>query len=157
MPLVLVIIDTMIAGAGYTKDGQESDAAATQAVMNTMKAVAKRTRAFVFGVDHFGKAIETGTRGSSAKEGSGDVVIALLGDKSITGEVTNTRLALRKRRGGPNGEEHPFSVRVVAMGTDIFDKPMSTLVIDWGTAHTPQTTTQDQRWSKSLRLLRQVL
>jgi AAA domain len=157
LPLVQVTIDTMIAGAGYTKDGQESDAAATQAVMNTMKAVAKRTRSFVFGVDHFGKAIETGTRGSSAKEGSGDVVIALLGDKSITGEVTNTRLALRKRRGGPNGEEHPFSVRVVAMGTDIFDKAMSTLVIDWGTAHSPQTTTQDQRWSKSLRLLRQVL
>ena len=157
VPLVLVIIDTMIAGAGYTKDGQESDAATTQMVMNTMKAVAKRAKCFVFGIDHFGKAVETGTRGSSAKEGSGDVVLALLGDKSVGGEVTNTRLALRKRRGGQNGEEHPFSVRVVDMGLDVRDKPMSTLVLDWRPAQAAQATPAKERWSKSIRLLRQVL
>ena len=106
LPLVLIIIDTVIAGSGYSKDGQENDASAGQAVMNTLKEVAKRMHCFVFGVDHFGKAVETGTRGTSAKEGSADVVIAMLGDKSVGGEVTNTRLALRKRRGGANGEEH---------------------------------------------------
>jgi hypothetical protein len=156
VPLVLIIIDTMIAGAGYTKDGQESDSAAGQAVMNTLKQVAKRTGCFVFGVDHFGKTIETGTRGTSAKEGSADVVIAMLGNRSVSREVTNTRLALRKRRGGPNGEEHPFTVRRVDMGLDVRGKPMSTLVIDWSTAETPQPAAKE-RWSKSLRLLRQVL
>jgi hypothetical protein len=55
LPLVLIVVDTIIAGAGYTKDGQDNDAAAGQAVMNTLKAVAKRTGTFVFGVDHFGK------------------------------------------------------------------------------------------------------
>jgi hypothetical protein len=154
VPLVLIVIDTIIAGAGYSKDGQENDAAAGQVVMNTLKAVASRMDCFVFGIDHFGKAVETGTRGTSAKEGSADVVIAMLGDKSVSGEVTNTKLALRKRRGGANGEEHPFTARKVDMGLDQFRKPMSTLVLDWGTAQVPQA---KQRWSKSLRFLRQVL
>jgi hypothetical protein len=156
VPLVLIVIDTIIAGAGYTRDGQDNDAAAGQAIMNTLKTVAKQTGAFVFGVDHFGKAIETGTRGTSAKEGSADVVIAMLGDKSVSGEVTNTKLALRKRRGGANGEAHPFTARKIDMGPDQFGKPMSTLVLDWGTAQIPQATPRE-RWSKSLRLLRQVL
>ena len=62
VPLVLIIIDTVIAGSGYYKDGQENDAAAGQVLMNTLKAIAKRTGTFVFGIDHFGKAVETGTR-----------------------------------------------------------------------------------------------
>jgi hypothetical protein len=157
VPLVLIVIDTLIAGSGYTKDGQESDAAAGQAIMNTLRDVARRMQCFVIAIDHFGKAIETGTRGTSAKEGSADVVLAMLGDKSITGEITNTRLALRKRRGGPNGEEHPFTVRSVDMGPDEHGKLMTTLVIDWGTAQTPQAAATKERWSKSLRLLRQVL
>lgn len=156
VPLVLIVIDTVIAGAGYSRDGQENDAAAGQAVMSTLASVAKRCRCFVLGIDHFGKTVETGTRGSSAKESAADVVIALLGDKSVSGDVTNTRLALRKRRGGRNGEEYPFTVRKVDMGLDSFGKPMSTLVIDWGTAQTPQADTK-QRWTKSLRLLRSIL
>jgi hypothetical protein len=156
IPLVLIIIDTIIAGAGYTRDGQDNDAAAGQVVMNTLKAVASRMGCFVFGIDHFGKAIETGTRGTSAKEGSADVVIAMLGDRSVSGEVTNTKLALRKRRSGANGEEHPFTVRKVDMGPDQFGKPMSTLVLDWNAAQAPQAAAKE-RWSKSLRLLRQVL
>ena len=65
---------------------------------------------------------------------------------------------LRKRRGGANGQEFPFRPRVVAMGTDRFGKPMSTLVIDWGaTTEAPTAAKADPRWSKSLRLLRQVL
>src|SRR5262249_13562616 len=57
---------------------------------------------------HCGKDVNVGTRGTSAKEGAADVVLAMLGEKPITGEVTNTRLAIRKRRGGSNGEEFPF-------------------------------------------------
>jgi hypothetical protein len=124
--------------------------------MNTLKTVARRMKCFVIGIDHFGKAVETGTRGTSAKEGSADVVLAMLGDKSVSGEVVNTRLALRKRRGGRNGEEHPFSVRTVDMGVDNRGKPMSTLVLDWG-AQTPRPAAAKDRWTKSLRLLRQVL
>src|SRR5262249_38139346 len=85
-----------------------------------------------------------------------DVIVAMLGDRSTSGEVTNTRLALRKRRGGPNGEEHPFTARKVDMDPDQFGKPQSTLVLDWGATQTSQATAKE-RWSKSLRLLRQVL
>src|SRR6516165_771535 len=112
---------------------------------------------FVMGIDHFGKTVETGTRGTSAKEGSADVVIAMLGDKSVSGEVTNTRLALRKRRGGANGEEHPFTARKGDMGPDQFGKPMSTLVLDWGTAQAPQPAATKDRWAKWLQRLRRVL
>ena len=159
LPLSLIVIDTMVAAAGYAREGQENDAAAGQAVMNTLRQVARKAGCFVLAIDHFGKAIETGTRGSSAKEASADVVLALLGDKSIGGEVTNTRLALRKRRGGANGQEFPFRPRVVDMGMDRFGKPMSTLVIDWGAAaaDAPAAGRTDPRWSRSLRLLRQVL
>ena len=156
VPLVLIIIDTVIASSGYHRDGQENDAAAGQAIMNTLRQVARQMRCFVFGVDHFGKSVETGTRGTSAKESSADVVIAMLGDKAVSGEVTNTRLALRKRRGGINGEEHPFTVRKRDMGPDQFGKPMSTLVLDWSAAQIPQHVAKEH-WSKSLRLLRQVL
>jgi hypothetical protein len=157
VPLVLIIIDTIIAGAGYTKDGQDNDAAAGQVVMNTLKAVAKRIGCFVTGIDHFGKAVETGTRGTSAKEGSADVVIAMLGERATSGKVTNTRLALRKRRGGPNGEEHAFTARKVDMGPDQFGKPMSTLVLDWDSAQDQQAAAAKDRWSKSTRRLCQVL
>jgi AAA domain len=159
LPFVLIIVDTMIAGAGYNRDGQENDAAAGQAVMQTLKEVAKQMRCFVFGVDHFGKSIETGTRGTSAKESSADVVLAMLGDRGVSGEVTNTRLALRKRRGGANGEEHPFAVRKVEMGVDKFGKPMSTLVLDWGrpTEKPHPSDAKGQHWSKATRRLRQIL
>jgi hypothetical protein len=159
VPLVLIIIDTIIAAAGYTRDGAENDAAAGQAVMNTLKTVARRMKCFAFGIDHFGKTVETGTRGTSAKEGSADVVIAMLGDRSVGGEVTNTKLALRKRRGGRNGEEHPFTARKVDMDPDQFGKPMSTLVLDWGStqAGQPADANDKQRWKKPTRRLRQVL
>ena len=132
LPLALIVIDTMIAAAGYAKEGQDNDTATGQMVMGTMREVARKAGCFVFGVDHFGKDVSTGTRGTSVKEGTGDVIFALLGEKTLAGEVTHTRLALRKRRGGKNGEEFPFQPRVVDMGVDNRGFPMSTLVIDWG-------------------------
>ena len=36
--------------------------------MNALKAVAQAIGCFVLGVDHFGKDIQAGTRGASAKE-----------------------------------------------------------------------------------------
>jgi hypothetical protein len=60
--------------------GLAADAALGQAVMHTLAEVARRMCCFVFGIDHFGKAVRTGTRGTSAKEGRA-VVLATLGDK----------------------------------------------------------------------------
>ena len=43
-----------------------------------------------------------------AKESASDLVLACLGDKSLSGSVSNTRLAVRKNRGGQQGQEYPF-------------------------------------------------
>src|SRR5262249_53332146 len=80
-PLVLIIVDTVAKAAGYAKPGDENDAAVGQMLMNCFSDVSNATGALVLGVDHFGKAADTGTRGTSAKEAAADVILALLGNK----------------------------------------------------------------------------
>jgi hypothetical protein len=155
LPLALIVIDTVIDAAGFTKPGDENDAALGQVIMGRLAGLARQTGALVLGIDHFGKAIETGTRGSSAKEGRADVVLALLGDKSVSGEVTVTRLAVRKNRSAPSGREHAFKVRSVELGTDQEGRPITSLVIEWGDS--PAKRDDYDGWTKSLALLRRVL
>src|SRR5262245_16209575 len=158
LPLVLIEIDTLIAAAGFTKEGAENDAAAGQAIMHALMQLARNAHCFVFGVDHFGKDVNVGTRGSSAKEGAADVVLATLGDKAVSGEVTNTRLALRKRRSGANGQEFPFKTRVVDMGVNSRGNPETTLVLDWGsTVPPPKTAKEDWGKTKGIKLLRRII
>ena len=107
LPLGLIVIDTIAACAGYARAGDENDPAAGQAVMNVLKALAQALGCFVLGVDHFGKNLEAGTRGASSKEAASDLVLACLGDKELSGSVVNTRLAVRKNRGGQQGQEYP--------------------------------------------------
>jgi hypothetical protein len=152
--LVLVFIDTIITAAGYTRSGDENDAAMAQRVMAALAGLSRKTEALVIGVDHFGKNSETGTRGSSAKEGHADVVIAVLADRELTGSVTNTRLALRKLREGGAGLELPFTAKPIEIGNDDDDEPVVRVVIEWSGAAAPPS---DAAWSKSLRLLRQIL
>jgi len=158
LPLVMVVIDTMILAAGYTKDGADNDTATTNLVLRTMAELATQVGCFVFGVDHFGKDVNVGTRGNSVKEGNADVVLALLGDKAITGEVINCRLALRKRRSGANGQEFPFKPRVIDMGLNSRGKRETTLVLDWGTGAEPRQAGKDE-WGKGkgVKLLRRIV
>jgi len=159
LPLALIVIDTIGRSAGYEKSGDENDAATGFKIMKVMSTLSARTGAFGLGVDHFGKAIETGTRGTSSKEGDVDVVLALLGDKGIGGAITETRLCARKRRSGPNGEEFPFGVRIVDMGVDEDGDQITTLTVDWTAPEPGKSKTQspDDGWTKSLRLLRRTL
>jgi hypothetical protein len=155
LPLALIIIDTLVDAAGFAKPGDENDAAVNQIIMGRLADLARQTGALVLGIDHFGKAVETGTRGSSAKEGRADVVLALLGEKSVTGKVTNTRLAIRKNRSGPSGREHAFTVRVVDLGAN--PEPITSLVIDWGGEPAKTKGDDEDGWTKSLTLLRRIL
>jgi hypothetical protein len=132
LPLGLIIIDTIAACAGYRRAGDENDNAVGQALMNVLKAVAQEIGCFVLGVDHFGKDLQAGTRGAYSKESSGDVVLACLGNKELSGTVTNTRLAVRKHRGGRQGQEYPFTLRVVeAPEPDEDGEPVTSMVVDW--------------------------
>jgi hypothetical protein len=132
LPLGLIIIDTVAASAGYNTPGAENDNAINQALMNVMRVVGRALTCFVLGVDHFGKQLETGTRGSSAKEASADLVLACLGERELGGQVFNTRLAVRKNRSGPQGMEYPFVLREVeGEEPDEDGEPITTRVVDW--------------------------
>jgi hypothetical protein len=95
--LVLIIIDTMSAAAGFKDENSSSEG---QTVMNVLNELSKRTGALVVACDHFGKMAETGTRGTSAKEASADFVVACLAERIQTGKITNLRIAVRKLRSG---------------------------------------------------------
>jgi hypothetical protein len=156
LPLALIVFDTIIAAAAFAKSGDENDAAVGQQLMAALGEISRATGAFVLGVDHFGKAVETGTRGTSAKEAAADVVLALLAEKALSGEVTAPRLFIRKRRGGPAGVEHPFTVKAVPLGEDEDGEAISSLVVDFTMAISPPTDDAG-KWTPSLRLLRKVL
>jgi AAA domain len=158
MPLALILIDTVAATAGFKKSGDENDAVLGAALMKAgLGEIARCTKTFTLGVDHFGKTAETGTRGSSGKEDNADVVLATLGEKTMAGAVTNPRLAVRKTRGGVAGREYPFTTRVVDTGVvDAKLRPIKTLAITWGTEGTATVAKQD-RWPKTLVLLRRVI
>ena len=153
-PVSLIWIDTMITAAGFAA-GEDNDTAAAQNVMNALRVVSQRTGALVVGIDHFGKVVDTGTRGSSAKEGAADAVIVLLADRELSGGVKNTRLAVRKQRDGLSGFEIPFTARIVETGTDADGDPITAPVIDWQA--TQQPSQGDGRWSPTTQLLRRVL
>ena len=158
VPVVLVFVDTVVTAAGYSKSGDDNDAAVAQRLMSVLAGLSQMTGALVVGLDHFGKISETGTRGSSAKEGAADIVLALLADRETGGSVSNTRLAVRKLRDGPCGLELPFVPRTVEVGTDPDGDPVTRVTIDWApAARSSQTGSDQDGWTKSLRLLRRTL
>ena len=155
LPVALVWIDTLVSAAGYNS-GEDSDTAAAQKVMNTLRTTSQRTGALVVAIDHFGKVMETGTRGSSAKEGAADTVIAMLAERELSGGVKNTRLAVRKQRDGVSGFEIPFTARIVETGADDDGDPITAPIIHW--QPTRDSARQvDARWTPSMQLLRRVL
>src|SRR5262249_6763947 len=155
VPLVLICIDTMIAAAAYANAGDDNDTAVAQKVMSVLSGLSQQTGAFALGIDHFGKDVNVGTRGSSVKEGHADAVLALLGDRQVNGTVTNNRLAVRKLREGPSGLELPFAPRDVTIGTDPDGEEITRKVIDWDKHVTSKP--DDAGWSKSLQLFRRIL
>ena len=150
VPTVLVLIDTYSVAAGFAASGDDSDVSATQKTFNALRYVHKHTGAAVVVVDHFGKMMESGTRGSSNKEGNADAVLATLADKELNGTISNTRLAVRKQRDGRSGFEIPFTPQVVELGLDEDGDPITAVVLDWGS---PRMTAHPVRKSKDLTLL----
>ncbi|MFJ7441287.1 AAA family ATPase [Methylorubrum thiocyanatum] len=156
MPLALIVVDTVAAGAGFD---DENSAAEAQRVMNALERLSHRTGAFVFGVDHFGKSTETGTRGSSAKEAAADVVLAMLASRDEAGNVSNTRMAVRKLRGGRIGQETPYILQPIEIGTDRWGESITTCIVDWQTDRTSAAAVEAVRrkWPTSLRVFQAAL
>lgn len=156
LPLALIVVDTVAAGAGFM---DENSAAEAQRVMNALEAISYKTGAFVLGVDHFGKAVETGTRGSSAKEAAADVVLAMLATRDEAGSISNTRMAIRKVRGGRCGYEIPYSLDVVIVGEAYDREPITTCIVNWQTDRTSGAAVAvvKERWPTSLKVFRSAL
>ncbi|KQP91572.1 hypothetical protein ASF57_23030 [Methylobacterium sp. Leaf117] len=145
LPLALIIIDTIAAGAGFE---DENSSAEGQKLMNAMAALSRRTGAFVMGVDHFGKTVESGTRGTSAKEAGADVVLAMLGTRDDAGHVSNTRMAVRKLRGGRSGFTIPYILDEVRIGETSEGDPITTCVVEWQeTVEAPAPKAAAPKWT----------
>jgi AAA domain-containing protein len=146
--LALIIFDTLSASVNF-KDA--NDAAEGQAVMNKLQALSKATGAFVLAVDHFGKDASAGTRGTSTKEASADVILALLADRDLAGNLSKTRMAVRKVRGGKPGDLFPFDLEVVQL-----ECGDSTCVIRWKPEQKADATAVSARpnWPRGLRVFR---
>lgn len=156
VPLALIVLDTIAAGAGFD---DENSAAETQKVMDALQALSNGTRAFVMGVDHFGKVVETGTRGSSAKEAAADVVLAMLATRGEAGDISNTRMAVRKVRGARCGYEIPYRLDVVTLGEASDGEPITTCVVRWDAGETSAAAVKavKERWPKSLKVFRDAM
>jgi hypothetical protein len=142
VPVAAIWFDTMVIAAGYTEAGQDNDTAATAKILGALRALANHTGAVVIGIDHFGKILETGTKGSSNKEATADAVLALLGDRELNGEVKNTRMAVRKQRDGINGLEVPFVARQIQTGLDEDGDVETAMVLDWKAEQTRAAVTK---------------
>jgi hypothetical protein len=85
----------------------------------------------VIGVDHYGKDQGAGLRGSSAKRGHVETVLACLVDRDKDEKPSNHRLLFEKIRDGEEGRIIPYRLKPVDMGRDEDGDPISTCVIQW--------------------------
>jgi hypothetical protein len=148
LPITLIWIDTYVTA---NSSGDDNDVAATQKAFNALRFVATSTGAFVAVVDHYGKILEAGTRGSSGKEGSADTVLATLAERDMNGAATSTRMAARKQRDGISGFELPFTPERIDLGLDDDGDPITAIVLDWGKQRSEPPKTG--RKSKAVKLL----
>ncbi len=151
LPLALIPIDTVSAAAGFD---DENSASETQKVMTALRELSRATGALVLPIDHYGKLVETGVRGSSAKSAAADAILACLGMRDPeNGNVSNHNLTIVKLRNGPTGRVVPFELR--ATETEFG----ATCVVDWrleALAVAPVARPKE-RWPKPLAIFKRAL
>jgi hypothetical protein len=155
LPLALIVIDALMPAAQF-KDADKSTEA--RQVMDMLAAIAREFEALVAPIDHFGKDISTGTRNASSKEDAADTILALLGERSLEGKLSNPRMALRKVKGAETGVEFPFEPHEVIVGETNDGRPIKTFVIDWRPPVDKEHSAKPpSRWPKSLQIFRRAL
>jgi hypothetical protein len=130
VPVALIVIDTLMAAAGYRDKGDENDSALGQRLKSILEYVSKKYNLFCMVVDHRGKNPQTGTRGTSAKDAWADCIIGCLAE-NVEGEVRNKKIAIVKVKGGEQGRQIPIRTRKIEFETPE-GRTESTLVMDWG-------------------------
>jgi hypothetical protein len=145
--LALIVIDTLSAAAGFD---DENSAAETQKVMTAIATLARETKTLAVLIDHYGKLMDTGVRGSSAKSASADAILACLGDRDqATGATSNRRVAITKLRRGPTGRIIPFKLAQTANGL--------TCTVIWQADLDPSAAPKRKAWPKTLIVFKRAL
>lgn len=152
--IVAVFFDTWARASGADDKGDDSDQGVTGAILKTLIAFQEHAKCVCVPIDHFGKDISRGVRGSSDKE-SIDGLLATLGERGISGPVTKTRLAVRKVKDAEAGFEIPFTPRVIETGIDEDDEPITALLLDWG--HPQDSPVPVEKPNTNVELLRASL
>jgi hypothetical protein len=147
LELALIGIDTLSAAAGFD---DENSAAETQRTMNVVAELARETKTLALLLDHYGKLVDTGVRGSSAKSAAADAILACLGDRDqATGATNNRRLAVAKLRAGPTGRVIPFRLEPTPDGL--------TCTVAWNTNDEAEPAPEGRQWTKGLRIFKRCL
>jgi hypothetical protein len=158
LPLALVLIDALMPAAQF-KDADKSTE--SRQVMDMLATVARDFEILIVVIDHFGKDVSTGTRNASTKEDAADSILALLGERSLEGKVSNPRMALRKVKGSEQGVIFSFEPREVVVGETDGGKPIKTYVIDWRAPVNEEAArpakSKTRAWPQSLLIFKQVL
>jgi hypothetical protein len=131
--LGLISIDTMTAAAEMTDD-QHNAAGTNQRIFNVLHALAHKYDCAVVVTDHLGKEASRGTRGSSAKEASADVVLTVTGTVNDDGICSNTAMTIKKLRGGAANKRITFGLQEVRMPLDEAGRRQDGVVIRWDVA-----------------------
>ena len=126
--LVAVFLDTMGLAACYEN---EDKAAQVQKVVSRLNKLSEVTGALVIGVDHYGKDQTAGLRGSSAKRGHVETILACLVDRDKDEKPKNHRLMFEKIRDGEEGRIVPYRLKQVERGRDEDGDLITTCVIQW--------------------------
>ena len=126
--LVTVGVDTMGLAACYENEDKASQ---VQKVISGLNKLSDATGALVIGVDHYGKHQDAGLRGSSAKRGHVETILACLCENGEDNTSKNLRLKFEKIRDGAEGRIIPYRLKSVNMGVDEDGDQVSTCIIQW--------------------------
>jgi hypothetical protein len=69
------------------------------------------------------------------KESAADAIFRIRGADDGLGGFTDTKLVLRKSKGGLQGLVFPFTAREVPMGNDSYGEPLTSRIIEWNVEH----------------------
>lgn len=121
MPVSLIVVDTLSrAMAGANENASEDMTAFVQAVDR----LRDKTGAHVMVVHHSGKDTSKGARGHSSLRAATDTEL----------EVADNTLTVRKQRDGEHAASLKFRLKVVDLGRDVDDQPITSCVVEWSAA-----------------------
>ena len=127
--LVAVFLDTM--GLAACFDNEDKAAEVLKVVAGLAK-LSDATGALSIVIDHFGKNQQAGLRGSSAKRGGVETVLACICDRDRQNNPTNLRMWFEKiRDGGDEGRIIPYRLKTTKWGVDEDGEPVTSCVIQW--------------------------